>query len=106
MKHNFFEPEIQTEVLPDIDFLRLRENSDLIDKGTNVGLPYNGDAPDLGAFEHGTYTPPPVTIPVNTGIDFNETYPKTIDLYFDYAINSQIVPPVTILLWYLMEVQI
>lgn len=80
--------------LPDIEFLHLRENSDLIDAGTNVGLPFNGDAPDLGAFEYGTYTPPPVQIPVNTGIDFNEAYPKTIDLYFDYAINSQIVPSV------------
>jgi hypothetical protein len=37
--------------LPAIDFLRLAENSDLIDAGTDVGLPYNGSAPDLGAFE-------------------------------------------------------
>jgi hypothetical protein len=34
--------------------LRLAANSTLIDKGTNVGLPYNGTAPDLGAFEQGT----------------------------------------------------
>ncbi len=81
--------------LPDIDFLRLKESSDLIDAGTNVGLPYNGDNPDLGAFEYGTYTPPPIHIPVNTGIDFDEVYPKTIDLYFDIAINSQIVPSVS-----------
>jgi hypothetical protein len=25
--------------------------SDLIDKGVDVGLPYTGSAPDLGAFE-------------------------------------------------------
>lgn len=31
--------------------LRLAANSSLIDKGTNVGLPYKGQAPDLGAFE-------------------------------------------------------
>ena len=31
--------------------LRLAATSDLIDKGTNVGLPYTGRAPDLGAFE-------------------------------------------------------
>jgi hypothetical protein len=31
--------------------LRLATNSTLIDKGTNVGLPYKGQAPDLGAFE-------------------------------------------------------
>jgi hypothetical protein len=31
--------------------LRLAVNSTLIDKGVGVGLPYNGQAPDLGAFE-------------------------------------------------------
>jgi hypothetical protein len=38
--------------LPDIDFLRLRRGSKLIDKGVNVGFPYKGKAPDLGAFEY------------------------------------------------------
>ncbi|MGA9406540.1 MAG: T9SS type A sorting domain-containing protein [Bacteroidota bacterium] len=37
--------------LPDILFMHLAEGSDLIDAGTNVGLPFNGSAPDLGAFE-------------------------------------------------------
>ena len=32
-------------------FARLVAASDLIDKGVNVGLPYNGIAPDLGPFE-------------------------------------------------------
>jgi hypothetical protein len=35
-----------------LPYLRLATGSTLIDKGTNVGLPYNGSAPDLGAFEH------------------------------------------------------
>jgi len=38
--------------LPNIAFMRLANGSDLIDGGTDVNLPYNGDAPDLGAFEH------------------------------------------------------
>jgi hypothetical protein len=38
--------------LPDIDFLKLRKDSKLIDKGVNVGFPYKGKAPDLGAFEY------------------------------------------------------
>jgi hypothetical protein len=38
--------------LPDITFMRLANGSDLIDGGTDVGLPYHGSAPDLGAFEH------------------------------------------------------
>lgn len=37
--------------LPVLPNLHLAANSALIDKGTNVGLPYNGKAPDLGAFE-------------------------------------------------------
>jgi hypothetical protein len=37
--------------LPVLPYLRLAANSTLIDKGTNVGLPYKGNAPDLGAFE-------------------------------------------------------
>jgi hypothetical protein len=37
--------------LPIITFMNLTPGSDLIDAGQNVGLPYNGAAPDLGAFE-------------------------------------------------------
>lgn len=34
------------------NYFRLAAGSDAIDAGINVGLPYNGDAPDLGAFEY------------------------------------------------------
>ncbi|MBQ4390447.1 MAG: DUF4990 domain-containing protein [Paludibacteraceae bacterium] len=37
--------------LPDNLFLKLANGSNLIDAGVNVGLSYNGDAPDLGCFE-------------------------------------------------------
>ena len=37
--------------LPDVTFFHLTSTSNLIDKGVNVGLPYTGSAPDLGAFE-------------------------------------------------------
>ena len=37
--------------LPENDFLRLAPGSGLIDQGVDVGLPFNGTAPDLGAFE-------------------------------------------------------
>ena len=43
--------------LPDLPFLKLAPNSDLIDIGLNVGLPYTGKAPDLGAFESLPTTP-------------------------------------------------
>ena len=45
--------------LPVLPHLRPAANSTLIDKGTNVGLPYQGPAPDLGAFEQPGSTPPP-----------------------------------------------
>jgi hypothetical protein len=37
--------------LPVVAFMHLASGSDLIDAGTDVGLPYEGPAPDLGAFE-------------------------------------------------------
>jgi hypothetical protein len=39
--------------LPENDFMRLKSNSKLIDKGDKIGFPYNGAAPDLGCFESG-----------------------------------------------------
>ena len=37
--------------LPNIDFMKLVSGSDLIDAGIDVGLSFNGSAPDVGAFE-------------------------------------------------------
>ena len=37
--------------LPYLSFLHLSKKSHLIDKGINVGLPFYGKAPDIGAFE-------------------------------------------------------
>lgn len=42
--------------LPDIRFMHLAQGSRLVDAGTNIGLPYSGIAPDLGAFEVETTT--------------------------------------------------
>ena len=49
---------------PNCSFLKLAAGSDLINKGTNVGIPYNGSAPDLGAFEYGLPTVS-ITAPAN-----------------------------------------
>jgi hypothetical protein len=37
--------------LPELKFLKLSADSRFVDKGVNVGLPFNGEAPDLGAHE-------------------------------------------------------
>jgi hypothetical protein len=50
--------------LPTNDFARLAAGSDLIDAGINVGLPFNGAAPDLGAYEYVA-----VVLPQNISID-------------------------------------
>ena len=39
--------------MPSVDFLKLVASSRMIDKGTSVGLPFVGTAPDLGAYEFG-----------------------------------------------------
>ena len=45
--------------LPVSDFLHLVSGSDLIDVGEDVGLPFNGSAPDFGAVEFSTTTTAP-----------------------------------------------
>lgn len=37
--------------LPDIDFMRISPSSKLMDAGIDIGFPFNGDAPEPGAFE-------------------------------------------------------
>lgn len=44
-------PRNATGSLPVLPNLRLADTSTLIDQGADVGLPYRGAAPDLGAFE-------------------------------------------------------
>jgi hypothetical protein len=72
--------------LPDIDFMHLAPGSDLIDAGADVGLPFRGVAPDIGAFETsiGEYhlnQLPVVSIssPVK-GISFTSPATVTIDI--------------------------
>jgi hypothetical protein len=59
--------------LPDIDFLFLAQGSDLIDAGVDLGYPFNGEAPDLGAFE---------TDYLNSIIEY--TTPGDFQLYGNY----------------------
>lgn len=50
--------------LPDNAFARLTTGSQFVDQGINVGMPFNGAAPDLGAFEYSAAAPPhgPLTL--------------------------------------------
>lgn len=44
-------PRSQEGALPEMTFLHLAAESDLIDRGLDLGSPFQGMAPDLGAFE-------------------------------------------------------
>jgi hypothetical protein len=60
--------------LPDIDFMHLASGSDLIDGGVDLGLPYFGNAPDLGAFESD----------FTSAVDREEFIPSNFRLYQNY----------------------
>jgi hypothetical protein len=49
----FMGPRQADGSLPAVDFMQLSAMSHMIDKGTDVGLPYAGAAPDLGCYETG-----------------------------------------------------
>ncbi|HMI83183.1 MAG TPA: right-handed parallel beta-helix repeat-containing protein [Polyangiaceae bacterium] len=53
--------------LPNLNFMKLRAGSPMIDKGTDVQLPRVGAAPDLGAYEFGTSTDAGDSGPPGTG---------------------------------------
>ncbi|PZX13519.1 hypothetical protein LX69_02630 [Breznakibacter xylanolyticus] len=52
--------------LPVLNLWKLVTNSDLIDKGTDVGLAYAGSAPDMGPFEFRLYSSIPL---IETGAE-------------------------------------
>ena len=62
--------------LPEINFMHLAPGSDLIDAGVDLGLPFKGKAPDLGAFESNFVTA--VERESFTSVDFRlyQNYPN------------------------------
>jgi uncharacterized repeat protein (TIGR02059 family) len=83
-------PRNEDGSLPDIDFLHLANGSDLIDAGIDVGFDFNGDAPDLGAFETGSgQTIPPVPECTSTVVE-NAT-PSVLEMTYNLTL-ANIVP--------------
>jgi hypothetical protein len=69
--------------LPDITFMHPASGSGLIDAGVNVGLPFSGPAPDIGAFETAASAPvvanqPPVVSISSPAKSASFTSPATI----------------------------
>lgn len=75
--------------LPNNGFARLRPTSDLIDKGIDVGLPFMGTAPDLGAFEF-----QPVSLVMDgslpTSVILYPNYPNPFNpvTHFDFEVKK------------------
>lgn len=80
-------PRQEDGSLPDIGFMKLKPQSQLIDKGMDIGLPFQGSAPDLGAFE---YVPPVAWSNPAVGEDVFFPNPAKQWLYFRNAPVQQV----------------
>jgi uncharacterized repeat protein (TIGR02059 family) len=78
--------------LPDIPFLHLKSGSALIDAGIDVGLPYIGIRPDLGAFEF--QSGPVVYVPVYVSSVVANSSPSVVTLTYSYTL-ANIIPNVS-----------
>ena len=76
--------------LPDITFLHLVSGSDLIDKGVDVGLPFSGNAPDLGPFEF--YASGPDN-PVCKSAIIENANSSVLEMNYDLTLDSLKIPP-------------
>jgi len=73
--------------LPDIDFLKLSPESDMVDKGAVVGLPYYGSAPDLG---HTEYISGSITFlnPVYKNSHIESNTPSILEITFSFDLTN------------------
>jgi uncharacterized repeat protein (TIGR02059 family) len=74
--------------LPELNFMKLSAGSDLIDAGVNVGLPYQGLAPDIGAFESGSGS---VVIPAYVSSAIANATPAVLEMTYNLTL-ANIVP--------------
>ncbi len=77
--------------LPDIDFMRPIEGSVLIDAGVDIGFPFSGEAPDLGAIET-DYLTSSIFFTENTneiiGLQQNFPNPFSSDTNIQYTLSE------------------
>ena len=82
-------PRQANGTLPILNFLRLDSASNLIDKGFNIGKPFYGTAPDIGAYE---YTPFPVSAKLLLAPNKNvNVYPNPVSDELIIKIEDNIV---------------
>jgi len=78
--------------LPDINFAKLISSSDLINKGTDVGIAYEGTAPDLGAFEYSKPDEPSLPGYVNSFIE--SATPSRLEMIYNLSL-ANIIPAIS-----------
>ena len=79
--------------LPDINFLKLKTGSDMIDAGINIGIPFAGSAPDLGAFETGSAPAvPPVAVAYQSSVIKNSN-PSDVEVTYDRTLSTSAPAP-------------
>lgn len=78
--------------LPNLNFMKLAAGSDLIDAGTDVGIAYNGNAPDIGAYEFGSYIPPS---PLYSSSSIENLTPTLLQINYNLALRSSAVPSIS-----------
>jgi len=85
-------PRQSDGTLPNIDFLKLTPNSDLIDAGVDVGLPFTGDAPDLGWHEYSSTTDPDTpSNPIYVSSVIQNATPSILEISYNLSL-ANIVP--------------
>ena len=75
--------------LPELPFLHLLTGSDLIDAGVNVGLPFSGNAPDLGAYEFQGSSAPALPVYISSVVE-NAT-PSLLEMTYNMTL-ANVVP--------------
>jgi uncharacterized repeat protein (TIGR02059 family) len=79
--------------LPDITFGKLASTSHLIDAGIDVGLPYNGTAPDLGYSESLSGSVNPAN-PIYVSSSIENSAPALLEMTYNLSL-ANIVPPIS-----------
>jgi hypothetical protein len=80
-------PRTADSSISQTDLFRLAPNSSLIDAGTNVGLPFSGKAPDIGAFESSGFNAVNENnLPLNFSLEQNYPNPFNPSTKIEYSI--------------------
>ncbi len=92
--------------LPNNDFGKLANGSDLIDKGTNVGFPFAGSAPDLGAFETGLSVDVGSYLPQKKSFTLEQNYPNPFNPSTIIAYELPVNSPVTLKVYTILGTEV